>query len=118
MVIEGARQDRAEVDHFLPHALKEKCQTFGPEIDSIWNLVLACNRCNAGEGGKSAKIPSISLLERLHARNNDLIESYHPLRETLMQQTGMTERKRRGFLNEVYDRAKRILIHTWDPKDG
>ncbi len=103
-----------EVDHFFPHVLSQD-RSF-QSIDGIWNLVLACVACNAGSGGKAARIPTIRLLERLEIRNNFLISSHHPLRETLINQTGATVSKRRQFLNDYHSRALARLIHSWEPK--
>ena len=104
----------ADVDHFLPHTLKQ--HGFGLAIDGVWNLVLACQTCNRGQAGKFSKLPDLVLLNRLHTRNNFLIESHHPLRETLIIQTGASELSRRGYLQESYNRAKELLIHTWTPE--
>ena len=104
-----------EVDHFFPHVLsREKSFEL---IDGVWNLVLACADCNAGVGGKFARIPTIALLERLETRNNFLIASHHPLRETLINQTGTTESARRRFLSDFHNRALARLFHTWEPKE-
>src|SRR5690606_27373353 len=72
-----------DVDHFSPRALK--ALGVAPNVGGVWNLVLACRRCNRGVGGKSDRVPSLRLLERLHRRNGFLIASHHPLRETLME---------------------------------
>ena len=103
------------VDHFFPHVLSRE-QSFGL-IDGVWNLVLACTACNNGVGGKSARIPTTPLLERLEIRNNFLIGSHHPLRETLINQTGATERARRRFLSDFHNRALARLFHTWEPDE-
>jgi 5-methylcytosine-specific restriction endonuclease McrA len=101
-----------DVDHFFPHALK----VYGFEnVDGVWNLVLACYTCNRGIGGKSASLPKLRLLERLHTRNEFLINSHHPLRETLILQTGNNEPERRRHLNSYYNSALGLLIHTWAP---
>ena len=50
-------------------------------------------------------------------RNEFLIASHHPLRETLMLQTGMIEQARRGFLNNCHIRAKTMLIPEWEPAE-
>ncbi len=102
-----------DVDHFFPHSLKAAGQ--GKLIDGMWNLVLACRRCNRGVAGKSNLIPSIRLLERLSTRNEYLIASNHPLRETLIAQTGASEIKRRAFLNAFHMEAHAALIHVWEP---
>jgi hypothetical protein len=102
----------ADVDHFFPHALKQS-SGFGI-VDGIWNLVLSCRDCNRGESGKFVGVPSLRLLQRLYVRNEYYIGSHHPLRETLMKQTGATEPERRQFLNAFHDRAKAVLVHEWD----
>ena len=102
----------ADVDHFLPWILNSSL----PNVNGVWNLVLACQDCNRGVGGKFAKVPSLNLLKRLHKRNEYFISSHLPLRETLIQQTGKDESKRKHFLQEVYNMAKASLIHEWQPE--
>jgi hypothetical protein len=106
----------ADVDHFLPHTLLVGGDV-GANLNGVWNLVLACRECNRGEKGKSARVPKLRYLERLHRRNNYLIESHHPLRDTLMLQTGVTEGKRQTFLQQRYSAAKLLLIHDWAPAE-
>ena len=103
----------ADVDHFLPHILTKML----PEInlDGVWNLVLACQDCNRGIAGKFEQIPTLKLLERLHARNSFFIDSHHPLRETLIAQTGKKEKDRISFLQNVYNLAITKMINTWEP---
>ena len=106
-------ENLCNVDHFFPHYLKTK--NFSGYVDGIWNLVLACETCNKGVNGKFAKLPTIRLLERLNKRNEYFCSSHHPLRETIMQQTGKTTDERRVFLQSTYTEAKEILIHDWEP---
>ena len=108
-------QSDTDVDHFFPHALKQA--GFGSSVDGIWNLVLSCPECNRGAQGKFSRIPSILLLGRLHKRNEFLISSHHPLRETLMAQTGGEIAKRKTFLSDFYSRALSTLLHTWEPQE-
>ena len=103
-----------DVDHFFPDTLKK--DEF-KQIDGVWNLVLSCINCNRGAGGKFDKIPHIKLLGRLSRRNEFLIGSHHPLRETLISQTGATELERKIFLNDFYNKAKARLFHMWEPKE-
>ena len=103
----------ADVDHFFPHVLKPDMPD--AKLDGVWNLVLACKSCNRGHDGKFAKLPDTNLLARLHTRNEFLIGSHHPLRETLMSQTGKSETERKSFLQTQYNRGRDILIHTWQP---
>jgi hypothetical protein len=67
--------------------------------------------------GKSDRVPTLRLLERLHSRKEFLIESHHPLRETLMLQTGTRADDRIRFLNEFHLRALSALIHQWEPAE-
>jgi len=104
----------ADVDHFFPKILGGK--GIAEPIDGVWNLALACRACNRGEGGKSARVPTISLLDRLSRRNEYFISSHHPLRETLMAQTGSTPVRRRAFLQSSHRGAITTLIHSWEPQ--
>jgi len=100
----------ADVDHLIPHALQRRQVVTG--LDGVWNLVLACKDCNRGPGGKFDSMPNLNYLDRLAQRNDFLISSHHPLRETLMLQTGQTPAARTTFLQSVYDTAK-----THNPTD-
>jgi HNH endonuclease len=104
----------ADVDHFFPHTLIVRSST-GMNLNGVWNLVLACRECNRGENSKFARVPKLKYLERLHKRNGYLIESYHPLRDTLISQTGATESSRRQFLQKQYSTAKSLLVDDWAP---
>jgi hypothetical protein len=96
----------SDVDHFLPHALMSRGLPFN--LDSPWNLVLACSTCNRGPAGKFASLPHPRYLERLYRRNEFLIGSNHPLRETLMLTTGVDAAARRTFLRGAMDLAKQL----------
>jgi hypothetical protein len=103
--------ENPDVDHFFPHTLKQ----YGfVGIDGIWNLVLSCQSCNRGSGGKFDSIPKEHLLKKLHTRNEFLITSHHPLRETLILQTGKNEQARKSYLNDYYNNAHKTIIHTWE----
>ena len=77
---------------------------------------IACQSCNRGVAGKFDRVPTERLLRRLHMRNEYLISSIHPLRETLMAQTGGDEGRRRGSLRDMHAKARATLIHLWEPR--
>ena len=54
------------------------------------------------------------LVERLRTRNEFYIESHHPLRQTIIEQTGRTEPKRTQFLQQVNHEAL-LLGEPWLP---
>jgi hypothetical protein len=100
-----------DVDHFFPHILQSQISEV--DLNGVWNLVLACPNCNRGAAGKFALVPEVKYLERLHKRNEYLISSHHPLRETLMNQTGQTVEERIAFLKRMDNIAINNLIHRW-----
>lgn len=110
--VESGSDYLCDVDHFFPHILQISIPQVN--INGVWNLALSCTNCNRGENGKFAKVPSIKYLERLSKRNEFLISSHHPLRETLMQQVGSTTEERHLFLTSMDKTAINHLIHRWD----
>ncbi|PZG15590.1 HNH endonuclease [Nonomuraea aridisoli] len=99
------------VEHVLPWKLLTRLWR-GPDVDAIWNLVLACWSCNNAKGGRA---PHETWMPWLEQRNNDLIESRHPLREVLMAQTGATTAERHDTLKLAYRRATELLPTVWTP---
>lgn len=113
--VEAKSENLCDVDHFIPHLLKPHMPQVN--IDGVWNLVLACKDCNRGSNGKFEKVPAEKYLNRLCKRNDFLISSHHPLRETLITQTGDTEEKRKAFLKRVYGAAVNYLPNKWETKN-
>lgn len=112
--IDQGNENSCDVDHFFPHILKN----YGVyEVDQIWNLVLTCKECNRGTGGKFEKIPDIQYLYALNKRNNFYIESHHPLRETIINQTGKLQEDRKQFLQRMFDDAVNNIPVKWKPKE-
>ena len=104
-----------DVDHFFPHVNKmEHLSNGGADLNGVWNLVLCDSSINRHD--KSAGLPSLRFLERLHNRNEFYINSKHPLSETIQNQTGSSESIRRQFLQRQYDIAKSCLTPKWEPK--
>lgn len=112
--IDPSSEDLCDVDHFFPFALGK--YMLDVPINGVWNLVLANKRCNRGENGKFDRIPTLEYLERLSRRNEFLISSHHPLRETIMRQTGFTPQDRRRFLQRTYTRARDLIGYQWKTK--
>lgn len=99
--------EASDVDHFYPHILMSRGLPI--DLDQVWNLVLACATCNRGAAGKMASLPHDRYLQRLRRRNEYLIGSHHPLRETLILHTGTTARDRNRFLAGILDTAKDLV---------
>lgn len=106
-----AGQLTADVDHVFPWALRS-LMTGNP--NGVWNLVLTCRDCNRGVSGKFDCVPALELVSRLHRRNEFLITSHHPLRETLIAQTGANQAFRVAFLQGNYQTAKLARIIEWN----
>ena len=94
----------ADVDHLFPHKIRNHITN----VNGAWNLVLACIDCNRGPGGKFDHTPHRNYVERLSRRNEYLIASHHPLKQTLIQQTGHTKEQRREFLQSALSTATSI----------
>jgi len=110
-------KELADVDHFFPKCLESSGDFPNINLDGVWNLVVACKDCNRGVGGKFEKIPVILYLEKLFDRNEYLISSHHPLRETLINQTGALSSQRINFLQSVDQRSIDLIPARWHPKD-
>ena len=89
------------------------------DLDEVWNLALACTDCNRGPNGKHARLAELRFLERLAVRNEFLIASHHPLRETLILQTGDSPEDRSRFLTRVFATAGDLSPDPgdWMPPD-
>lgn len=110
--VTGQESQLCDVDHFFPHTLQAQFKHVN--LDGVWNLVLTCPNCNRGTDGKFARVPAVKYLERLRRRNEFLIASHHPLRETIIQQTGNSTEARQHFLAETDKIAINTLIHRWE----
>jgi diadenosine tetraphosphate (Ap4A) HIT family hydrolase/5-methylcytosine-specific restriction endonuclease McrA len=105
---------RPEVDHFFPHVLTDTIYGFPPElVNGAWNLVLSCEACNRGEGGKFDLLPDLDLLGRLEKRNAHLISSHNPLQETIKRQAGATSKRQHETIQKWHLEAEPHLIHLW-----
>lgn len=112
IALEG--EDVCDIDHFFPFSLQKSLRQLN--LNGVWNLVLASRDCNRGARGKFSLLPNKLYLEKLYARNEYLISSHHPLRETLITQTGSTPKERLKFLCAVDDAAAALLPnHRWAP---
>lgn len=107
-----------EVDHFFPFYLyKKTSRLFFRKVEEVWNHVLACNSCN-GAGGKSNSLAESKFLEKLHRRNNYYIDSHHPLKETIIAQTGSTEQTRIDFLQNFLSESTGVITSKkWAPSE-
>jgi len=114
--IQSKQLDICDVDHFIPLSV-QYTSTLDLDLNGIWNLVLSCQECNRGERfGKFSRVPQESLLQRLHKRNEYLIESNHPLKETIMMKTGMNSKLRASYLKTIFNFASSNKSSGWLPE--
>ena len=104
----------ADVDHVFPHALQRHGVL--ENLDEVWNLVLACVDCNRGPRGKFDAVPHNTYVNRLNTRNNYLIHTHHPLKDTLIGQLGRTVDLRHQFLQNTLDLARKYQPSVWSPQ--
>lgn len=118
ILIESGSPSSCEVDHFFPHFLvRHGCL----DINNIWNLVLSCQNCNRGANGKFDRFAHVKFLTALDTRNTFYIESHHPLRETIIKQTGATKASRQEFLQHYFNKVLEIRPvlkqDLWEPEE-
>ena len=101
-----------DVDHFFPFKLQAH---FNYNLNSIWNLVLACHSCNRSSGKWGTKIPNLNAVRELYIRNEYLIASYKPIRATIQSQTGSTPKLRQEFINHRWNDAYALLPALFNP---
>ena len=59
----------------------------------------------------------LSYKTRLISIHSIPYSSHHPLRETLMQQTGETVKSRESFLRSFYQDALKVILQRWQPEE-
>lgn len=91
-------QDDIHVDHVLPRQVLHH--------DEIWNLVLSHSICNQQ---KSDHLVGPAYIEKLIARNENIMGSNHPWKKKIQEQLGATPAARRKALEFHYDNVKQVL---------
>lgn len=90
------------VDHVFPFKWMTTGSWEGPDLNGVWNLVLAHDSCNLK---KSYRNPTDDEIRRLIARNDAIAESPVPLRRTLEIAMGASgsdaAKKRNQFMTDV-----------------
>lgn len=86
------------VDHVLPRQVVHH--------DEIWNLVLSHGECNLS---KSDRLVGVHYMEKLSARNENIMGSNHPWKQKIHDQLGATASTRKSALFREYQNVKKIL---------
>jgi len=105
----------ADVDHVVSLDMADFLDLPREKLDQTWNLVLACKNCNRGQGGKGAKAPAPEYVETLSRRNEHYIASHHPLRETLIAQTGTNPDARSRIYRAIHGSMSDGGLQRWQP---
>ena len=87
-----------EVDHVLPRQVVQH--------DAIWNLVLSHSFCN---GQKTDRLVGPHFIEKLVARNENIMGSNHPWKKKIEAELGRTKPQRKKMTQQHYDRVASIL---------
>ncbi|WP_298440733.1 HNH endonuclease domain-containing protein [uncultured Ferrimonas sp.] len=90
--------DDIHVDHVLPRQVL--CH------DEIWNLVLSHADCNLL---KSDKLVGAHFIQKLIARNENIMGSNHPWKQKIATALGTTPTRRAKALTKHYDNVKLVL---------
>ena len=95
---EPISQDDIEVDHILPRQVLQH--------DEIWNLVLSHSLCNRQ---KLDRLIGPHFLQKLIARNENIMGSNHPWKKRIEFALGNTRLKRRKAIERHYANVSEIL---------
>jgi 5-methylcytosine-specific restriction endonuclease McrA len=90
------------VDHVLPRQVVMH--------DEIWNLVLAHNMCN---GQKTDRLVGPHFIQKLIARNENIMGSNHPWKKRIEATIGATRTARISAVKEHYSRVAQIIGHNY-----
>tara|TARA_Y100000590_G_C15648936_1_gene988005 strand:- start:611 stop:1618 length:1008 start_codon:yes stop_codon:yes gene_type:complete len=90
------------VDHVLPRQVLQH--------DEIWNLVLSHSLCNLH---KSDSLIGKHYLEKLLARNENIIGSNHPWKKKIIEKLGMTTDIRAKSLLNHYENTRIVLRNNY-----
>lgn len=90
------------VDHVLPRQVVHH--------DELWNLVLAHSLCNER---KSDYLVPAPYMEKLIARNENIIGSSHPWKRKLIEQLGDSRTRRAASAMKQFDNVKAVLGPRW-----
>ena len=74
------------VDHVYPFSLMKSPGWEGPDLNGVWNLVVAHGLCNEG---KLARLPTPDEVQRLIDRDLAILDSPHPLKKSISLATGV-----------------------------
>ena len=99
---EKLMEDNIHVDHVLPRQFIQH--------DEIWNLVLSHSLCNLD---KSDSLVGKHYLQKLLARNENIIGSNHPWKRKIIEALGMTPVKRAKSLWNHYENARIVLRYKY-----
>lgn len=86
------------VDHVLPRQVLNN--------DEIWNLVLAHGDCNLL---KSDRLVGSHFIQKLIARNENIMGSNHPWKAQIASSLGTTPKRRSSSLKTHYNNVKTVL---------
>ncbi|WP_318465081.1 HNH endonuclease [Photobacterium leiognathi] len=76
--------DFADVDHFFPISMVSRLGEGVPNPNGVWNLVIACKKCNRGQDGKFDAPPTREYYESLVTRNILFFEEHkHSLKNAI-----------------------------------
>ena len=99
---ENIPEGDTHVDHVLPRAILNH--------DEIWNLVLSHSTCNLN---KSDFVIGPHYVEKLIARNENIMGSNHPWKDKIKTALGSTPGKRKATLKWHYENVKTSLNNNF-----
>lgn len=99
--------DTPHIDHVVARSLTEKGYLTGDfwkglDLDQVWNLVVSCAPCNLA---KSDSPPTRKNLSDLRVRNDLILRSPHPLKQSIRLVTGIPSN---AFYSELVSKLEQF----------
>ncbi|MEZ9874673.1 HNH endonuclease [Vibrio breoganii] len=106
----------ADVDHFFPISILSRIGKDVPNPNGVWNLVIACKKCNRGQNGKFDAPPINEYYESLVTRNILFFEEHrHSLKNAIcLSLNATTKQAIRNRMDSIYFYFKPLA--GWRPE--
>ena len=113
---EKEEDDFPDVDHFFPLSMLDMVSARKINANGVWNLVVACKKCNRGKSGKFDRPADKIFFDKLLTRNLYYYQEHnHSLKNSIL--INLNARNNKDIekeMNFIYNQFR--SIEGWKPK--
>jgi len=115
--VDKEEDDFPDVDHFFPLSMLDIVSARKINANGVWNLVVACKKCNRGESGKFNRPADKIFFDKLLSRNLYYYQEHkHSLKNSIL--ISLNARNNKDIerkMNTIYNQFR--YIEGWKPKN-